>query len=61
MWNGAAEPRLERLALLFIGAITSLVTGRSLIVSSLRQLAVGIAAAAVTYGIGRAIGVAITG
>jgi VIT1/CCC1 family predicted Fe2+/Mn2+ transporter len=52
---------LAGLALMIIGAVTSLVTGRGLLLSALRQLAIGLAAAAVTYGIGRAIGIAVTG
>jgi VIT1/CCC1 family predicted Fe2+/Mn2+ transporter len=44
-----------------IGAGTSLFTGRSLPFSAARQLAGGLAAAAITYGIGRLIGVAATG
>jgi VIT1/CCC1 family predicted Fe2+/Mn2+ transporter len=48
-------------ALFAIGAGTVLFTGRGLWFSGLRQLAVGFAAAAVTFGIGRLIGVAVTG
>jgi vacuolar iron transporter family protein len=47
-------------ALALIGAGTTLFTGRSLWFSAIRQLLVGLAAAAVTYGIGRLIGAAIT-
>jgi len=52
---------LSGLALLMIGAATSFFTGRGLAFSAGRQLLVGYAAAAVTYGIGRAVGVAVTG
>ncbi len=52
---------LSGLALVAIGTATSLVTGRSVLFSGLRQLAIGIAAAAITYGVGKAIGVAVTG
>ncbi len=46
-------------ALTLIGLGTSLFTGRSAIVSALRQLAIGLAAAAVTYGAGAAVGVSL--
>jgi VIT1/CCC1 family predicted Fe2+/Mn2+ transporter len=49
------------LALMAIGAGTSLFTGRAVAFSAMRQLVGGLAAAAITYGIGRLIGVAITG
>lgn len=49
------------LALFLVGAGISLVTGRGIARSGLRQLAVGLAAAGVTFGIGRLIGVAVTG
>lgn len=52
---------LSGLALILIGAGTSLFTGRSLVLSSLRQLAIGFAAAGVTYGIGRLVGVSLGG
>jgi VIT1/CCC1 family predicted Fe2+/Mn2+ transporter len=49
------------LALILIGAGTSLFTGRHLALSALRQLLIGFAAAAVTYGIGHLVGVSIGG
>jgi VIT1/CCC1 family predicted Fe2+/Mn2+ transporter len=52
---------LSGLALFAIGAGTSLFTGRGALFSGLRQLLVGLAAAGITYGIGRLIGVAIAG
>ena len=52
---------LSGLALMAIGAGTSLFTGRSVAFSAARQLVGGLAAAAITYGIGRLIGVAVTG
>ena len=52
---------LSGLALTAIGAGTSLFTGRSFAFSAARQLVAGLAAAAITYGIGRLIGVAVTG
>ena len=57
----AASVVLSGLALMAIGAGTSLFTGRSFAFSAVRQLCGGLAAAAITYGIGRLIGVAVTG
>lgn len=48
------------IALMLIGAGTSLFTGRSALFSALRQLAIGLAAAAVTYGAGAAVGVSLS-
>ena len=42
-------------------SIGSLFTGRSLVFSGARQLAIGFAAAGITYGIGRLVGVTIGG
>jgi vacuolar iron transporter family protein len=47
-------------ALFLIGAGTTLFTGRGVLPSGVRQLLVGFAAAGVTYGVGRLIGVAVT-
>ncbi|HTI66296.1 MAG TPA: VIT1/CCC1 family protein [Caulobacteraceae bacterium] len=47
-------------ALALVGAGTSLFTGRGMAVSAGRQLAIGFAAAALTYGVGKAIGVSLT-
>lgn len=47
------------LALALIGAGTSLFTGRGALFSALRQLGIGLAAAAVTYGAGALVGSAI--
>jgi len=49
------------LALFLIGAGTSLFTGLGVLFSGLRQVLVGFAAAGVTYGVGKLIGVAVTG
>jgi VIT1/CCC1 family predicted Fe2+/Mn2+ transporter len=57
----ATSAALSGLALIAIGAGTSLFTGRSFAFSAARQLLGGLAAAAITYGIGRLIGVAVTG
>lgn len=51
---------LSALALFAIGALITVITGRSAARAGLRQLAIGIAAAAVTYGIGRLLGTAIS-
>jgi vacuolar iron transporter family protein len=48
-------------ALVLIGAGTSLFTGRPLVFSSVRQLAIGFAAAGITYAIGRLVGVELGG
>jgi VIT1/CCC1 family predicted Fe2+/Mn2+ transporter len=47
-------------ALMLIGAGTSLFTGRSATFSALRQLAIGLVAAAVTYGAGAVVGVSLS-
>jgi len=47
-------------ALFLIGAGTTLFTGRGVLSSGVRQLLVGFAAAGVTYGVGKLIGVAVT-
>jgi VIT1/CCC1 family predicted Fe2+/Mn2+ transporter len=48
------------LALAAIGAGTSLFTGRSALFSAVRQLAIGLVAAAITYGIGSLVGVSLS-
>ena len=52
---------LSGLALMGIGAGTSLFTGRGTIFSALRQLAIGFAAAGVTYGVGALVGISLAG
>lgn len=49
------------IGLFVIGAGTSLFTGRGLLFSGLRQMMIGLLAAAVTFGIGRVIGVSLGG
>lgn len=56
----AASFALSALALVGIGAATSLFTGRNTWFSGIRQLAIGLAAAVVTFGLGRLIGVSIS-
>jgi vacuolar iron transporter family protein len=48
---------IAAVALVTVGALTSLLTGRSPIFSAMRQLSIGVLAAVVTYGIGRLVGV----
>jgi VIT1/CCC1 family predicted Fe2+/Mn2+ transporter len=52
---------LSGVALFAIGTATSFFTGRSILFSGARQLLVGYAAAGVTYGVGRLIGVVVCG
>lgn len=52
---------LSLVALFVVGAAVSLLTGRSLIFSGVRQLAIGLGAAIVTYLIGTLIGVSAVG
>ncbi len=47
-------------ALFAIGALTSIFTGRSALLTGLRQVAIGLAAAAITYGLGRLLGVSLS-
>jgi len=47
-------------ALFLIGAGTTLFTGRGVLPSGMRQLLVGFAAAGVTFGVGKLIGVTVT-
>jgi vacuolar iron transporter family protein len=49
------------LGLFLIGAAITLMTGRNLWTSGLRQVLFGMAAAAITFGIGRLIGVSVGG
>ena len=55
-----ASAAASGVALMLIGAGTSLFTGRSAIFSALRQFAIGLAAAAVTYGAGAVVGVTLS-
>jgi VIT1/CCC1 family predicted Fe2+/Mn2+ transporter len=51
---------LSGLALFLVGAGISLLTGRSVLRTGARQLAVGALAAAATFGVGRLIGVSVS-
>ena len=55
------DAQASAVALFLIGAGTSLFTGRGVLFSGARQLVVGLAAAGVTFGVGRLIGVAVAG
>ena len=52
---------LSAVALFLIGAGITLLTGRNVWFSGSRQLLIGIGAAGLTFGVGRLIGVAVTG
>ena len=52
---------LSALGLFLIGAAITLFTGKSVWYSGLRQVVFGLAAAAITFGIGRLIGVSVMG
>jgi len=52
---------LSSAGLFLIGALVTLFTGRNLLASGLRQLLFGLGAAAVTYGLGHWLGVAVGG
>jgi VIT1/CCC1 family predicted Fe2+/Mn2+ transporter len=52
---------LAGLALAVIGVATSIFTGRSAAFSALRQLVIGYGAAAITFGIGKLVGVSLGG
>jgi VIT1/CCC1 family predicted Fe2+/Mn2+ transporter len=56
-----ASLALSGAVLAAIGAVTSRFTGRGVIVSAARQLGIGFAAALVTFGVGRLIGVSLGG
>jgi len=62
-WNGTQAIILSlvisAVGLFIIGAAITLMTGKSIIFSGTRQVVVGILAAALTYGIGKLIGVSI--
>lgn len=59
-WHFLASVVLSGIALFAVGAAVSLFTGRNSLFAGARQLAIGAAAAAVTFAIGRLIGVSTT-
>jgi VIT1/CCC1 family predicted Fe2+/Mn2+ transporter len=56
-----ASVALSAVALFAIGAIVTVFTGRNAVTSGARQMTIGLAAAAVTYGLGHILGVAVSG
>ena len=52
---------MSLVALFLVGAAVSLLTGRNLLYSGARQVAIGAVAAIVTFGVGRLIGVSTAG
>ena len=52
---------LSTVGMFLIGAVTTLFTGRSVLFSGTRQVVFGLTAAAITYSIGRIMGVTISG
>ncbi len=52
---------LSALALFAIGAGITVITGKGVLRSGLRQVLIGAAAAAITFGVGRLVGVALAG
>jgi VIT1/CCC1 family predicted Fe2+/Mn2+ transporter len=56
-----AAMTITAVALIVVGIVTSRLTGRSPVRSALRILAIGVAATAVTYAIGRLLHVSVTG
>ena len=62
-WTGATaiyiSLAVSGVGLFIIGAAITLMTGRGVLFSGIRQVVVGIAAAVLTYGIGRLIGVSV--
>jgi len=57
----ATSLAVSALAMFLIGAGTTLFTGRGMFFSGARQVAIGLAAAGVTFGLGRLIGISISG
>jgi VIT1/CCC1 family predicted Fe2+/Mn2+ transporter len=52
----ALSVALSAAGLFGLGVATALITGRGLVYSGARQLVIGVAAAAITYGIGGLVG-----
>jgi VIT1/CCC1 family predicted Fe2+/Mn2+ transporter len=55
-----ASLALSGVVLAAIGAATTLFTGRSAVFSAVRQLAIGVLAAGITFGVGRLVGVSLS-
>ncbi len=58
-WGVAASAALAALALFGVGAGISLLTGRGVLYSGLRQVLFGLLAAGITFGLGRVIGTSL--
>lgn len=62
-WSGAGaiyvSLTVSAIGLFLIGAAITLMTGRGVLYSGIRQVLVGIAAAALTFGVGKLIGVSV--
>jgi predicted membrane protein (TIGR00267 family) len=56
-----ASMAISALGLFLVGAMITLMTGRNVLYSGIRQVLVGLAAAILTFGIGRLIGVSVGG
>jgi vacuolar iron transporter family protein len=56
-----ASVTLSVIGLFAIGAAITIITGRSALVSGLRQVLFGVAAAAITFGVGRLVGASLGG
>jgi vacuolar iron transporter family protein len=60
-WGVAVSAALAALALFGIGAGITLLTGRGVLYSGLRQVIFGLLAAGITFGLGRVIGASLAG
>jgi VIT1/CCC1 family predicted Fe2+/Mn2+ transporter len=61
MAAAAYSATLSAIAMFVIGAGATLYTGRAPLFAGLRQMAIGMAAAAITFGLGKLIGAVVTG
>jgi VIT1/CCC1 family predicted Fe2+/Mn2+ transporter len=52
---------VSAVALFIVGAAITLMTGRNIFYSGFRQVIIGLLAAILTYGVGRLIGVSVSG
>ena len=57
----AASLAASGIGLFLLGAATTLLTGRSALFAGTRSLAIGLAAAAVTFGVGKLLGISLSG
>jgi VIT1/CCC1 family predicted Fe2+/Mn2+ transporter len=54
-----ASAIVSAISLFTIGALITVITGRPAMAAGLRQLGIGVAAAAITFAVGRLVGVAL--